>query len=301
MPDNHAPSPNNRISDNDIYDSYRYGILIGAYPLHYFDNVIVRGNTITGSISRAGIGLWNVLGCDTIHINFNNIYGNGVGGMGVSDCDATVDATLNWWGDASGPSGVGLGTGDAVSDNVDFDPWLAASAAPQSTATATGSGTATFSSDVGQVGFAGAISEALLPTAGKPNINFPHGFFSFTITGVPPGGTAIVTITLPSAVPVGTQYWKYHPATQGRWGQIPMGSDDGDNVITITLVDGGLGDDDGAADGTIVDQGGPGSLAVGWETYPINKVRVLLPWIALFAAIIAGASLLVLRRRRAQS
>jgi len=36
---------------------------------------------------------------------------------------------------------------------------------------------------------------------------------------------------------------------------------------------------------------------VGWETYPINKVRVLLPWIGLFAAIIAGTSLLVLRRR----
>jgi hypothetical protein len=37
---------------------------------------------------------------------------------------------------------------------------------------------------------------------------------------------------------------------------------------------------------------------VGWETYPVNKMRVLLPWIALLAAIIAGASLLVLRRRR---
>jgi hypothetical protein len=40
---------------------------------------------------------------------------------------------------------------------------------------------------------------------------------------------------------------------------------------------------------------------VGWETYSIGKVRVLLPWIALGAAIIVGASLLVLRRRRAQS
>jgi hypothetical protein len=40
---------------------------------------------------------------------------------------------------------------------------------------------------------------------------------------------------------------------------------------------------------------------VGWETYPINKVRVLLPWIALLTAIIIGASLLVLRHRRAQS
>jgi hypothetical protein len=40
---------------------------------------------------------------------------------------------------------------------------------------------------------------------------------------------------------------------------------------------------------------------VGWETYPISKVRVLLPWIALAAAIIVSGSLLVVRRRRVQT
>jgi hypothetical protein len=38
---------------------------------------------------------------------------------------------------------------------------------------------------------------------------------------------------------------------------------------------------------------------VGWETYPINKLAVLAPWITLAAVIISGASLLVLKRRRA--
>jgi hypothetical protein len=43
-------------------------------------------------------------------------------------------------------------------------------------------------------------------------------------------------------------------------------------------------------------------VTVGWETYPVNKERVLLPWIALLAAIMVGASLLlILRHRRAQS
>jgi uncharacterized repeat protein (TIGR01451 family) len=37
---------------------------------------------------------------------------------------------------------------------------------------------------------------------------------------------------------------------------------------------------------------------VGWKTYPVNKSRVLLPWIGLIAAIFAGASLLTLRHRR---
>ena len=40
---------------------------------------------------------------------------------------------------------------------------------------------------------------------------------------------------------------------------------------------------------------------VGWEASPIDKLAVLAPWIALFTVIAAGASLLVLKRRRAQS
>jgi len=44
------------------------------------------------------------------------------------------------------------------------------------------------------------------------------------------------------------------------------------------------------------EQGDP--FTVGWEASPIDKAAVLAPWIALFAAIVAGAGLLVLRRRR---
>ncbi len=40
---------------------------------------------------------------------------------------ATVDATYNYWGDPSGPSGNGSGSGDAVSTFVLFDPWLTSS------------------------------------------------------------------------------------------------------------------------------------------------------------------------------
>jgi len=43
------------------------------------------------------------------------------------------------------------------------------------------------------------------------------------------------------------------------------------------------------------------SPTVGWEASPIDKPAVLAPWIALFAVIVAGVSLLVLRRRRTQS
>ena len=36
----------------------------------------------------------------------------------------SVDATHNWWGDASGPSGAGSGIGVPVSTGVNFTPWL---------------------------------------------------------------------------------------------------------------------------------------------------------------------------------
>jgi hypothetical protein len=171
---------------------------------------------------------------------------------------------------------------------------------PLSVSTATGTGTASFTPSAGNITGLSAVTEGSLPTAGKPKLSFPHGFFSFTITGPPtPLGTVTVTITLPPG-PTPTQYWKYGPTPANHvdhWYQIPM-TVVGPNVITITLVDGGLGDDDLTQNGVIVDQGAPAIGSVGWETYPVNKVRVFLPWIALLAAIALAASLLVLRHRR---
>ncbi len=67
-----------------------------------------------------------------------------------------------------------------------------------------------------------------------------------------------------------------------------MGSDDGDNVITITLVDNGLGDDVlTGADGAIVDQGAPGSRAVKLPAF--NLLGVLM----LFAALVISMTIAV--------
>jgi len=56
-----------------------------------------------------------------------------------------------------------------------------------------------------------------------------------------------------------------------------------------------------SGDDSLLSYGGEESPMVGWETYPVNKLVVMAPWIGLVAAIMAGLSLLVLRRRRAQS
>ena len=110
-----------------------------------------------------------------------------------------------------------------------------------------------------------------------------------------------MTITLPSAVPIGTQYWK---CQNGVWYRIPIGDDNGDNIITIQVTDGGTGDADGNANGTIHDPGGSGnpppppSGGVGGEVSPINKLEVLAPWIVLAVLLIGGMGWFALRRRK---
>jgi hypothetical protein len=154
-----------------------------------------------------------------------------------------------------------------------------------------------FSPDAGIIEGLTAVSESTLPSAGKPSLTFPYGFFTFRITGLAVGQTVTVTVTLPSDLPTAASYWKYH-ASEGGWIQIPMGSNDGDNVITITLVDGGLGDDDGIANGVIVDQGGPGvpRVPVGGVLTPMNKLVVLSPYLVLLGLL--GSAMAVVAARK---
>jgi len=256
----------------------------------------VYGNQVTQNdvLGSSGNGVLVSAGTTDNHINYNNIDGNQGYGVLYSGT-GTLDATSNWWGANDGPGPVGPGSGDNVSINVDYSSWV------QQTSTATGTGTVSFGPSAGTITGLTGVSESSLPAvaqATKP-ISFPNGLFSFNITGLSNGQAVNVTITLPvGSAP--TQYWKYH-VNEGGWVQIPMTIVGPANVIMIRLVDGGLGDDDQAANGVIVDQGGPGGGAVGWETYPISRARVLLPWIALLAAIMVGAGLLAMRRRRAQS
>jgi hypothetical protein len=130
---------------------------------------------------------------------------------------------------------------------------------------------------------------------------FSHGFFAFNIRCIAPGQSMTVTITLPSAVPVGSQYWKYGPtstAPLGEWYLIPMGDNDGDNIITITLTDGDLGDDDLAENGVIIDQGGPGwpgpSGGGGHSAPAFPSI-----YIGIAAAMGAGALAYLISRRLA--
>jgi len=85
-------------------------------------NVNVAGNTFTGN--SLGIYVFDTQTTLTgITVNFNNIAGNSWYGVWNEGGEA-LDATKNWWGDASGPSRIGPGDGDDISSKVLYSPWL---------------------------------------------------------------------------------------------------------------------------------------------------------------------------------
>jgi hypothetical protein len=133
------PSNNVLISDNTFVDcagpvapNVRYALQLSEGV----DQIEVTGNDFTNTKGDAintrlvaSEGPWTLN--EDIHINQNNITGStdyGVNNtVGVS---GVLDAECNWWGSATGPMHTTNpgGTGDRVSDNVDYRGWLNAPA-----------------------------------------------------------------------------------------------------------------------------------------------------------------------------
>jgi hypothetical protein len=161
------------------------------------------------------------------------------------------------------------------------------------TATGTGSATATVSGGGAGCGFSATqFVPAVNPPAG---VIFPQGLFNFTLNGCTPGGTVTLNITYPSAVPAGTQYWKYGPTpgnAAAHWYTIPatiLG-----NMMTFSLTDGDTGDDDTTVNGVIVDAGGPGVQAA--QATP-TAIPTLSEWCVILLAGMLGVFGVVRVRR----
>ncbi len=127
--DNGAGDPVNgvgvTVKARDDVGHPQYGVLPATLT-----NVTLEGNTVARNTSdgiRLGEPARNNAGPTSVHVNFNNIETNT--GQGIDNqSQALTDGTCNWWGSASGPGPVGPGTGDEVSTNVDYEPWLTAPA-----------------------------------------------------------------------------------------------------------------------------------------------------------------------------
>jgi hypothetical protein len=98
-----------------------------------------------------------------------------------------------------------------------------------------------------------------------------------------------------SPLPPGTKYLKYGPTPDNHsphWYEVP--STVQGNTIESTVTDGGLGDDDLIANGTIVDQGGPAvpSNATAVPALSLTALGALLlclVWLGMTAIARLGA------------
>jgi hypothetical protein len=72
----------------------------------------------SGRVVPAGIWVGSIRGLPAagpITVRFNDIEGNAQAGLRVApNMTTAIDASCNWWGSSSGPSGAGPGSGDAV-------------------------------------------------------------------------------------------------------------------------------------------------------------------------------------------
>jgi len=117
------------IDGNNIHDNQYRGLSITSDVTA----ATVTNNHIANHL-YCGVTVWGDGEGSGIHINHNSITGSkwfyGVESMRTT---SDVDAENNWWGNPHGPctpeeeknpAGKCKGKGDAVSNNVDYEPWL---------------------------------------------------------------------------------------------------------------------------------------------------------------------------------
>lgn len=233
------------------------------------------------------------------------INGAGTSGWGASapqslttsagaSCGASANAPTVF-----APSGTGLcqvGTASAVTAGSPWT-WTCTSAgstahcsAPNGT-TATGSGlgrlelTNSSGGTAWQVRSASFVSVASAAGTGPSGYTFPHGLLDLRLDTGTAGTSATMTITYPTALLANAVYWKYGKTAGNpvaHWYPFPGAVISG-NTVTLTLTDGGAGDDDLTANSLITDPGGPAVLAAAGPA----AIPTLSQWgqFALMAAL----------------
>ena len=121
-------------------------------------------------------------------------------------------------------------------------------------------------------------------------VSFPHGLLDFVLAGC---DTTEVKLTLayPTPLPQNTQYWKFRA---GDWGAYAGARVTSSTTASLTLRDGGPGDDDGAVNGRIVD---PGQMALLDESL-MPRIPTLSQWgLMVLSGLMVLGGLAAVRRR----
>jgi hypothetical protein len=116
-------------------------------------------------------------------------------------------------------------------------------------------GTVNLNIDAGYISNPGWLPPADVRCSNPSGYNFPYGMFSFNITNLTPGQVSRVTLRFPNPLPLGARYYKCINGNMVDCSSLATRVNE--YTLVLTLADGGLGDADGAANGRIIDPGGP--------------------------------------------
>lgn len=262
--------------------------------------------------------------------NLNNIAGNNY--FGIFNLDvAQVDATNNWWGSVNGPEVIELGasytkhdimsqlesttsgTGDIVAGNVTYEPWLGAPLslpavhqqsldAGENQVVAEEAGTTVTVTTTGATN----ITVAAYESQPFPDEEFPDETLGKYIDIYVSNPEVVIwpirvelSYTDAEASAAGVDESSlglyYYQEGTGFHRCSSTGANPSQNFIWANLTQAEAGCLAGSPFGT-----GGQPRPVGGEAYPVNKLAILVPWIALGMAVIAG-SFIVTKRRRAES
>ena len=147
---------------------------------------------------------------------------------------------------------------------------------------ATGSGRILFTVNNGSFGGLAPLSPTTISPLPPAGLTFPHGLFDLRVANLSASASVNVTMVLPSPLPLGPSfmYWKLHA---GAWVQLPsdqLSVSANRTVVVLKLTDGAVpDDDDGSANGVIVDPGGIAyaysvPLVAGWNLVSLPVVPV---------------------------
>ncbi len=275
---NNGEIKNNRIGYNRIgihlFDSHNCEIRGNTIEyndvglcLSYTKTSEIVDNTIraSGNYSIYMDGSWGGL------IYHNNILGNNVRDDKALSNHWYHPLLLegNYWSDYTGiDNGKGTGkhsmAGDGIGDTLvphyyDLYPFVCENGWQKSQKIRvfpleTMAGTITLTIDRGYFNY--ATNETSPPSPAPEGLNFTYGYLNLTLAGFKPGDNVTLSIKLPQPIASNSQFWIFNR----HWYEIPMGDNDGDNLITLKLRDGGPEDEDGEANGIIRVYGGPATL-----------------------------------------
>lgn len=231
--------------------------------------------TITGINTAADISVSNgsySIGCDGGFTTATGTIGAGdsvcVSHTSAATCLTSVTTQLTVGGvvaDFVSTTGEPMTDtdGDGVSDCVDSAPGDNTVASPR-----TGSGDdlliATQSGTLAEVEI---LSDPSIAGVVPANATFPYGALSYNVANLNPGDTVTVSIDYPS---LSSNHTVYKCCDQNGAYYAYGGASISGNTVTLTLTDGGVGDADGLANGTLVDPIAITSMTTGTGTGTIS-------------------------------